>query len=315
MTAHRLDNSLHSLAGQARGTPLVVTHNPAAAFVAFILHVLRWLSTSMVGLALLVAASLALGYANRPGQHWAYMFRPAALTAAGGGSPYYATGGFFNPPWVLLPLIPIAELPIVAGQIIMALATAVGLYVGARRLGAGRLTSALVMLLPQTLFTYAFVNLDWLAPIGLLLPPALGLFFVLAKPQLGVGIAAYWLVRAWQRGGLVGVALTFGPLALAGLASVAMYGPWFLVTDPGRITTTWWNLALWPWTVPLGCLLILLAIRRRYPGLALFGGALLSPYVAYYSWTAVALGVLGNRRWRLVVFGALVLVGLLVTPP
>ncbi len=267
------------------------------------------LSVALFGLAILLAVVVAVLNVDRPGQHWAGMFRPAALTAAAGGNPYFATGGFFNPPWVLIPLLPLALLPVLSGQVALALGSAVGLFVAARRLGASRLVSAAVMLLPQTVFMYGYINLDWLAPIGLLLPPWLGLFFVLAKPQLGVGIAVYWLARAWRRGGLVGIALTFGPLTVAALLSVALYGPWFLATNPGRLTAAGWSLTLWPWTVPLGLLLIVMAIRRRWPGLALFGGALLSPYMAYYSWTAAALGLLGGRRWALVLV-ALVLVGL-----
>lgn len=271
------------------------------------------LSASLFGLAILLAVAIAVVKVDAPGQHWGGMFRPAALTLAAGGNPYFATGGFFNPPWVLLPLVPLAFQPAVVGQVMLAVACAVGLYVGARRLGASRLASAAVMLLPSTVFMYGYVNLDWLAPIGLLLPPWLGLFFVLAKPQLGLGIAAYWLALAWRRGGPVGIVLTFGPLAAAGLLSVRLYGPWFLATNPARLTAAGWSLTFWPWTVPIGLLLIVVAIRRRFPGLALFGGALLSPYMAFYSWTAAALGLLGTRRGAVVVLGALAVIGLTFT--
>lgn len=267
-------------------------------------------AAALLALALLAAIGLSVGLVNRPGQHWANMFRPAALTFAAGGNPYHgSTSAFFNPPWVLIPLMPLAAFPVVVGQVALALACCLGLFVAARRLGAGLLVSAVVVLLPQTLFMYGYVNLDWLAPLGLLLPAPLGLFLVLAKPQLGVGIAAYWLAWAWRRGGLFGVARTFGPLALAGVWSVLAYGPWFLSTDPGRLAVADWSLTFWPWTVPLGLLLIGLAIRRQRPGLALFGGALLSPYMAFYSWNACTVGLLGERRRAALVLAVLLVIG------
>lgn len=268
-------------------------------------------SRLVLAAALCLAFVLSLATTNRAGQHWVTFFQPAALHMAAGGNPYYAYGAVFNPPWVLLPLIPLAWLPAVFGQTVLALASAVGMYVAARRLGASRLVSAIMLLLPGMVKQYISINFDWLAPIGLLLPPWLGLFFVMAKPQLGVGVAIYWLVRAWQRGGLVRVALTFAPVGLAGLISLALYGPWFVNMDPaGRLAVMPWNFSLFPWSIPLGLLLIALAIRRRFPGLSLLGGALLSPYMAYYSWVAATLGLLRHRRLAVVVLIAMLIIGI-----
>lgn len=270
----------------------------------------RWLGRSLLGLALFFALVMAVGTAERDGQHWGTIFRPAVLRFVAGANPYYFNSGFHNPPWVLAALAPLAAQPLIVGQVAMALACALTLYLIARRMGAGQLLSAALLLTPPVVFMYAYVNLDWLVALGLLLPAPLGLLAVLVKPQVGAGLALYWLVRAWQRGGVLGLALTAAPLALALVWSVLAFGPWYAATNASRLTHADWSLTWWPWTVPLGLALIGLALRQRRASLALLGGALLAPYMAFYSWAVAGLALMRSRRGALVALGALLLIGL-----
>jgi hypothetical protein len=52
------------------------------------------------------------------GVDWKWAYQPAVLALLEGISPYEA-GGFYNPPWILLPLIPVALFPLPLGTAIM----------------------------------------------------------------------------------------------------------------------------------------------------------------------------------------------------
>src|SRR5690606_38971700 len=69
-------------------------------------------------------------------------------------------------------------------------------------------------------------NIDWLPLVGFVLPPQIGLFFILIKPQMGLAVALFWLVEAWREGGLREVIRVFGPVGAALALSLALYGLW-----------------------------------------------------------------------------------------
>ena len=69
----------------------------------------------IVMVIILAIVAIGLYYKFVPkGWDWIHTFRPATLTMLSGQSPYndLETGGqFWNPPWTLIPFIPIALLP------------------------------------------------------------------------------------------------------------------------------------------------------------------------------------------------------------
>jgi hypothetical protein len=220
-------------------------------------------------------------------------FRTAALALITGQSPY-ADPAFYNPPWLLLPIAPLALLPPKLGGALMSVAGLAAYGFVAQRLGARPLVLLAIVLSPPVLFdTLTCANLGGLVVLGLLLPPRWGLFLVLAKPQIGIGLALYWAVEAWRKGGWRQVVRTFAPVAAAFGLSLLLYGPWPL--KAGAVVAQVWNVSLWPYGLAIGLPLLVTAIRRRQSGLALAASPVLSPYIALHGWAAVLLGLLPRQ--------------------
>jgi hypothetical protein len=220
-----------------------------------------------------------------------HTFRGASLDLVSGRSPY--GGEFYNPPWTLIPLIPLSFLPLrIGSSVISALAIFTFGYL-AYRLGAKPLAWALIVLSPPVILETQSANVTWLAALGVIMPAQIGLFFVSMKPQVGVGIAAYWLVEAWQRGRWKEVIRIFGPITLAFGLSLVIFGLWpSRITEPIALT---WNSSLWPESIPIGLVMLVAAIRGKKPGLALASSPFLSPYLSMHTWAVAIIGLLpGN---------------------
>src|SRR5690606_20758783 len=141
---------------------------------------------------------------------WRTAFRPAAREMLATGNPYHVEG-FFNPPWTVLPMIPLALLPERVGSAAMLVLGLAGFAYGAHRLGASPLVLGAFLLSPPVLHSLLNGNIDWLPIVGFVLPPQIGLFFVLTKPQMGSAVAVFWLVEAWREGGFKEAVRVFGP--------------------------------------------------------------------------------------------------------
>lgn len=239
---------------------------------------------SFVGVALSVSQYLYPG-----GIDWINTYRPATLSVLSLRSPY-AIEIFHSPPWAVLPLIPLAVLP---ERIGFGFNFCIGMistgYV-AYRLGAKPLTIAAILLSYPVLFSNIYGNIDWLVYLGLILPPRWGLFFVLIKPQAGIGLAIYWLVECYREGGFRNIASHFAPVIGATLISFVLFGWWPAAgfTEIGKS----FDASLWPQSFPIGLVILASAIRTRRPGLALASSPFLSPYVTPSSWGAAILGLL-----------------------
>jgi hypothetical protein len=216
-----------------------------------------------------------------PGVDWHLAFRPAARNLLAGRSPY-AVDGFFNAPWALLPLLPIAVLPENIGRAILFLVSMVVYAFVAYRLGATKLSLLVFLLSPPVIHGLLNANIDWLAMLGFILPPQIGLFFLATKPQIGIGVAAYWLVDIWQQKGFRQVAVVFLPVTIAALVSFGLFGFWPLRF--GKEIDLWWNASLWPASIPVGIALLVAAIRKRQIAYAMGAGPCISPYVLLHSW-------------------------------
>lgn len=131
-----------------------------------------------------------------PAVDWQDAYRPAAMSLLAGGSPYEVSG-YFNPPWALLPLLPIAVLPQPLGRALAVMVALVAYAYVAYRLGADRKTMLVFLLSPPVLHGLLNGSLDWLGALGFVMNPQLGLFFVMIKPQLGIAVAVFWLFQSW----------------------------------------------------------------------------------------------------------------------
>lgn len=136
-------------------------------------------------------------------------------------------------------------------------------------------------------------NIDWLIPLGAVLPPQIGLFLVLSKPQIGLGVAIFWLIEAYRSGRIKQVIRIFWPVTLATVISVVIYGLYLL--QGLQLVDSWWNLSLWPYAIPIGIALVIYAVQNKNILFAVASGAFLSPYLTPQSLAIPIFGIIKNR--------------------
>jgi hypothetical protein len=232
------------------------------------------------------------------GKDYIYFFRPAIQELIRGSSPYNING-FVSPPWTLLPLLPLAILPDKLASAILVVSCPFIFAAIAFRMGA-KIPVLIAIAFSSPVIHCAFnINIDWLPTLGILMPPQLGLFFVFMKPQIGIGVAVYWLIQAWREGRWLAVFKIYWPVTIGFLLSFTLYGFWPLRT--AEMANVWWNTSLFPWSVPLGLGFLLIAVIRRQKNISLVSSPLLSPYLSMQSWSGMLIGLIAFPRFALLV--------------
>jgi hypothetical protein len=250
----------------------------------------------------MVSLSVALFAKYAPSAwDWFHFFRPAAQALLRGENPY-GVDGFYNPPWVMALFAPILLLPDRLVNVVFVLFQLVTFSLIGYRLSEGKPLAVLLTLLsPFTVWGFMSGNIDWLVLLGLLCPPQLGLFLVLIKPQMGAGIALYWAIEAWKRGGWSETVRVFFPVSIAFALSFLIFG-FYPTHYSGAVFINQWNASLFPYALPLGLGLIVYAILRSKPFYAAAAGVFLSPYVGISSYAITILpGFPTLRRLAVVV--------------
>jgi hypothetical protein len=173
------------------------------------------------------------------------------------------------------------------------LTLAVYIFIGVK-LHARPIAFTAFLLSSSVLHGLTVLNVDAFVLFGFLMPAPIGLFFVLAKPQVGIGLALYWLIEAWRAGGLRKVASTFTPVTIALAITWLLYGNWMSAPSDALLINAYWNYSIFPWGVPIGLALFLAAIQLKRKNLGAMTGPLFSPYVALPSWSALLVGLFDN---------------------
>ena len=227
-----------------------------------------------------------------PAIDWRITFRPAALTILSGESPY---GKVYvvHAPWALMMLIPFALLPEAVGRVMLIFCGLASYAYVAHRLGAKPIAVVFLLISPLVMHVLLNGNIDWLAILGFVLPPQIGLFFISIKPQVGIAVGPFWLIEAWRQGGWKQVLRTFLPFTIVLLLSFAIFGLWPL--DALRVTSdVSFNASLWPLSIPAGLALLVTAVRKRKIEYAMAASPCLSPYVLFYSWGGALLAIIAS---------------------
>ncbi len=206
------------------------------------------------------------------------------------GHPLYESNMYVYAPWGIIPLIPFALLPPLAAHGLYFAACLYTLVYIAWRLHASPLAIAAFMLSPTAIGALLVGNLDPVVISGMLFPPMIGLLILMIKPQIGAGVGLYYLIefvrtKRWLEG-----LKTFSPVA-AGYALALVFVPiWYVrvINTPANV----WNRTLFPYGVPLALFFLWLALRHRNPYFALASTAFFVPYLTFYTYIIVQIGLL-----------------------
>ncbi len=250
------------------------------------------LTVSLLGVVICVLAGAA--YAILPYKSdWSDTYQPAVLRLLL-GQPLYEgpSNSFLNAPWALIPLIPIAVFPPQLSRAMLFVVNLGSYIIVAIKLNAKPIGLAAFLLSYPVIYGLIYGQVDGLVSLGIILPPPLGLFFILAKPQIGLALAVFWLVEAWHTGGVKRVLVTFLPVTVVSVIAYCLYGNWFL--RAGFPIGQTWNTSLWPQSLPIGVALLVVALQQRKREPALMASPFLSPYLAAHSWAVTLLGLISN---------------------
>lgn len=253
------------------------------------------MSKKMVQLMMIIAVVVVISFIAAPylppAIDWSTAFRPATLTLLSGHSPY-DNPLMIHAPWGMIPLIPFALFPESVGRVMLVFCGLASYAYVAHQLGAKPVAIAFLLISPPVLHVLLNGNLDWLAALGFIAPPQIGLFFISVKPQMGIAVAPFWLIQAWQLGGWKQVFKTFAPFTIVLLLSFLLFGFW-----PAGLTRTAnysWNASLWPMSIPVGLALFVTSIRKLKIEYAMAASPCLSPYVLFHSWVGVILAIVSS---------------------
>jgi hypothetical protein len=256
---------------------------------------MKIISRKPIAILIAICAALALSFLIAPivppAIDWTTTFRPSTLTLLSGHSPY---GRFYlvHAPWTLILLTPMALLPEAVGRVMLLFCSLASYAYVAYRLHAKPVAIIFLLISPLVMHLLLNGNMDWLAILGFILPPQLGLFFISIKPQIGIAVGPFWLIEAWRLGGWKLVLKTFAPFTAVLLLSFAIFGFW--PTYSFSVISVSYNASLWPLSIPVGLALLVTAIRKRKIEYAMAASPCLSPYLLFYSWGGVLLSIISS---------------------
>lgn len=215
---------------------------------------------------------------------WKGCIRPDTLKFLSGHSPY-TEGCGLNPPWAYLLLAPIAALPVDLGAATMFALTYMIYALVLLRMGAKPWMIAAFTLSRLPLISAFNGNIDFLPVLGFILPPPLALFFLAIKPQIGIGLALFYVVEAWREDKVKAVVKLITPISVVYLISFAVYGlyPLKLLHMPNDP----FNASLFPAGLVLAIPLLIYALIKRQKLTAIATAPLLAPYTNIHSYAVL----------------------------
>jgi len=221
---------------------------------------------------------------NSVGVDWRTIFRPATRELLAGNDPYN-TDQFMNAPWIFLLFVPLSLLPENLGMAILVVTGLCAYAYIAFKLKAKPLGVIVILLSPMVLYNLIDGNIDWLALLGFVLSPQIGLFFLALKPQIGFVLMIYWAYIAFREKHFI---RTFAPFIIVTLISFLLFGFWpiKMLTVPAIP-----NASIWPESIPFGLFLLVMALHKKKERIAQAISPLLSPHVMLHSWVTILMAL------------------------
>jgi len=230
-------------------------------------------------------------YTFPPGGDW-MNFLPAIKIFLQGGNPYLVGKefyGVYEPFWTYILLAPFALLPFWTGRILLFLVSMAAFTVTAVKMGASKFQLVLFLCSASVFGCLYSGNIDFLVTLGFWMPPQIGLFFVMMKPQIGICIAIFWMYMSWKKGGMWEIARVFTPVTVAYLISFLIYGFWFKYLF--NMTNNPWNMRMFPFLVPFGIFLLYKALQLGDKRLSGMSSPMVAPYVTGYNFSILLLSL------------------------
>lgn len=207
-----------------------------------------------------------------------WIFQQAVQLILNGYSPYLQ-GHFFNPTWALLPWLPIAALPGNWPGVAWTIITLIGIAIALRRMGFTASRSILAIAAPFAAVSLVAGNVDWIVLLGATFPPMIGVWLVIIKPQIGLGVIGWWILKWYRRGEWHRVFWLIAPVTLVLMLQNAIVGP-----HPMPANSGFTPLAFVGW--PIGLWLLVKTWRTERRDTALAAMPFLSPYLNITSFIA-----------------------------
>lgn len=235
-------------------------------------------------LAVVVIGALALVPLPRA-IDWAETFRPSTLKWLSGENPYSGPHPLYNPPWVLLPLVPFALLPVGPGRAALLAVSLIVFGLAAKKFGASPLAMALFLMAVPTWDSYALGNVEWMVALGLILPMPAGMVLLAIKPQASIAVMVFYAVEAWRSGGIRGLVRLLLPLAIVTALSFAMFGAWPLESMRYlQFRGSVMDYSFFPLSIVPGVVLVIASLRRRDVRYAMAASPCFFPVLTPMSW-------------------------------
>jgi hypothetical protein len=245
-----------------------------------------WKKAALAALAamLLIAAFWFIPF--NLGDDW--MLYQGSIWHALQGQPIYSNAVnqvfyFYNPPWVLAPLLPLGLLPAKLGWSILSIFTLLCLLLLARHFKLSPIKLSLLVLSPPVIYTILHGQIDVLVLAAFLLPSEWRPIVALTKPQVGLGLLFGTELANWKRTLLV----TGAVLAL----SFLVFGLWpmQLIHQPMPFIASAHNYlsGTWPLLIPAGLGLVFMGLQRKDVRYFMAASPLFSPYAAISSLVGV----------------------------
>lgn len=251
-----------------------------------VIDVRKWLIIVLLLFVLGIAVYIA---SLMPTADWFTTFDPAARGIFEGLSPYRLPG-YVNPPWTVLPLLPIVLFPPDLAHGVMYVVCSLLLFFIMWRLNVNLVAAVAFFLSPTAVGALMVNNIDPIVISSILLPPFWGLFLLVTKPQIGLGLVIYYLVETWQKDGFWGTVRIFAPVSIIWFGSAALFPIWIeRMLNNSQII---WNRSLFPYLIPVGLFFLWLAFKNKNPYFALASSLFFAPYHSFYSYIVVQIGLM-----------------------
>lgn len=217
----------------------------------------------------------------------------AAIKAIFEGKSPFSVDGYYNPPWLLFLLAPLAWIPAELARLLPAAALLLASYHRRKPW-----LIAIVGLSFPFIAVSSYANVDWVPMLGVAYGGMAGPLLVTTKPQAaGLAVVAYFKDGGWK---------IFVPLIVVAAISTLLWPSWPLDMLSGdTLSQRKRNLSLFPYTIPIGLWSIWMAWKKEDVLLGCMASLCLAPYFYIHSLLPLIF-VLADRRWW---FGVLATLG------